>query len=1192
MFLKSITLQGFKSFPERTEITFDRGITGIVGPNGSGKSNIVDAIRWVLGEQSTKSLRGGKMEDVIFGGTPRRNALGFCEVTITIDNSDRTLADDHNEVVVGRRYYRSGESEYYLNRKAVRLKDVNELFMDTGLGRDGYSIIEQGGIDKILSARSTDRRELFEEAAGISRFRYRKEESERKLAACEENLVRAQDIIAELEGRIEPLRQQAEKARAFLVYRDEMRALEVSVWLDTLEKLKGNIKKAQTDYENAERLSSAKKEAIQNSYLKIDGLTEEIRENEARLEQLRAELSKNEAAEAQISSDIAIDETNLKNNENNIAARKESGAKREEQLKLLENEKSAKQAEKARISDELDSGRKELRRLDESSQKAVQDRTDTAAMAEKAALSAQLIKDKISAAAEKKAAFNAEIAQREARLESLDGEKAASFDRLSAEEQKAEELRRAFEESRSEKQSAENALAGFRMKADSRRRRKEEAEQRFVALRRENESKSDRLSMLESMEKEYQGFQNSVKAVMQAADKKTLSGIYGPLSTLIRVDDEYVTAIETALGSRMQNVVTDNEESAKRAVRYLQRGELGRATFLPLTAVKTYKRAKPELKNENGFLGWASDFIKTDEKFDRLCRSFSDNTAVLTNLDRAVDMAKKHSYAFRIVTLDGQLIDPSGSITGGSTQSRKISILARANEADALREELKTVSASLSEAKSAFEKAEQELERSEYDASVAAGKITEAREEMIRAQAEMGQHDALLESIRARIEAIDGEKKAALDGNAAAFAEIEKTDAEVKELETALEESENEYKKLASALEDEGMRITGLLEKRALIREGISSLEAQLNAANDAERGIDERISALTSEWRQTDLETEALADESERLRRSIDQRGENLRLCAQVSENIRASISSGMDKKLRLEGERGKEEKENQYRNEELMKMQYEVSRLENKKTQAEMEENQILDKMWTNYELTRTTAENVRVPLESVTKANRRISELRSGIRGLGDVNVGAIEEYEQVGARYEFLTAQRKDILESKEKIEAIILELEKTMKETFAAEFAKIAEHFDRTFIDLFGGGHGRLILEDENDILNCGIEIRAEIPGKTMKVLSLLSGGEKAFVAIALYFSIIKAHPTPFCVMDEIEAALDEVNVGKYAAYLHKLNDKTQFIAITHRRGTMESADVLYGATMQEQGVTSLLTLNVNEAEKKLKMELK
>ena len=1000
MYLKALEIQGFKSFPDKTTIRFEKDVTMIVGPNGSGKSNISDAVLWVMGEQRTRALRGGKMEDVIFGGTERRGKLGFAQVTLVLDNSAHIFPTEGEELAITRRYYRSGDSEYYINKEAVRLRDINELLMDTGLGRDGYSIIGQGRIGEIVSAKSTDRREIFEQAAGISRFRFRKEEAERRLSATDDSLLRVGDKIDELELQLTPLRKQAEVAEKYIALRDELRDVEVSAWMESLDKLSGQTESIRASYEAAKGELERLRASVADNYQRTEAISQRMREKDLEIEAIRDRLSAQEAAIGENKQAAAVLAADRKSNQDSIA----------------------------RLESDMSQNAGRIQALDEQI--------------------AQLLE---------------RVRQSEAEGEAL----AARIGQLS------------------------NIVNGHRMKMSGRESRVAALREEVTRLTVDGRSMDGRIIMLSEMEKDYEGYNRAVKTVMRESGRGTLQGIHGPVANLVRTEDRYALAIETALGAAAQNIVVDEQSDGKKAIELLKRLDSGRATFLPLSAIRGgVLRQRPE--GEAGYLGLALELAEFDGRYQNIFENLLGRTVVAETLADAVAIARRHENQFRIVSLDGQMIHAGGSMTGGSA-AKGTGILSRANELERLRRERAALEKRCGERSEALQNAERELAAARYDMDVAGQELAEVQSQAASIQAER-----------------DAKKTSA------------KQLQDVREAMTA-----------------------GGEQRRALMAD-----YEKKNAAID----------------------------------QSLARNEERGRTLAEQAEALREQQRAITAQKLELEAKRTQADRDAQRQNEALIDQERLVASIERQTLAAEMEEKQLVDRLWDTYELTRTAAQAQRKPIQSLTAANRRIGELRRLIRELGTPNLGAIEESKRVGERYEYLTGQRDDIAKAKEELLGIIGDITRQMEEIFTREFAAINDSFRATFLELFGGGRASLRLEDESDVLNCGIEIKVQPPGKAVSNISLLSGGEKAFVAIALYFSILKLKPTPFCVMDEIEAALDEENVVRFADYLHRLH-ATQFVVITHRRGTMEKADVLLGVTMQEKGVSQVIELDLAEAQK-------
>ena len=1189
MYLKALEIQGFKSFPDKTVLTFGEDITAIVGPNGSGKSNISDAIRWVMGEQSTRALRGGKMEDVIFGGTAQRRQTGYAEVSLILDNTSHIFPMDESEVMVTRRYYRSGESEYYINRRSVRLKDVNELFMDTGLGREGYSIIGQGKIDEILSVKSADRREVFEEAAGISRYRHRKEEAERKLVHTDENLVRVNDKIAELELQVEPLREQSERARKFLVLRDELKGLEVSVWLDTLERLRASHIKLDADYQEAARQKEEARVALERLYAAAEALSAQMREKDVEADRLRFESQSREAAAAELESAIAVLKNNVQNNLDNAQRIRADLDQQEGRADSLAGQIGQRQERLAEIEDKLTRMREELRGKSEQAQEAAQ--------------SAGTLARELEELRQKEAMETATAAEAKALLSALAAAAQEVLDRDETVRQELRELDSRLEEGRAaqrqarkalakaveERDAVQNVISGYALRLESRRKKAEQARERHMKLQMDENALSSRVKMLTEMEKLHEGYSKAVKLVMGEAQRGSLQHIHGPVADLLKVPEEYTVAIETALGGAMQNLVVDREEDGKAVIQYLKRRDAGRATILPLSSIRPGElREGQALRREPGFVGVGDQLISFQPQYRNVFSNLLGRVAVMEDLDHAIAAARKYGYKFRIVTLDGQVLNPGGSMTGGSA-SRSAGILSRANELERLNEQGRGLREQLAQAAKALEEADREAAAAGYEMETAQSQLREWEDAILKAEGEAAHCD----SVVADLERQSSSQREELEQLKSRSVQIE---SDTRGARSRIQELEGAAAALKSEAEGKVRGQTDLQDRSARITRELSELTASL-AALEAEQETTAKslgeLKSLRDDMAGDREQNQALIGQYEEKNRQFTQeigektaRLQELRAENQVrSEEIRALG----EEKLALEGQRNQADKDSRAKNDELLAMEREVSILEQRKVAAAMEEKQLLDKLWETYELSHEAAKQHRVEIESVPKASRRIGELKRAISSLGSINLGAIEEYQRVNERYTYLTDQRDDVQRAKGELEEIIADITGEMKTIFAREFQTIDQAFGQTFTELFGGGKATLELEDPEDILNCGIEIKVQPPGKALKIITLLSGGEKAFVAIALYFAILKVRPTPFVVMDEIEAALDDNNVARFAHYMRSMADKTQFIVITHRRGTMEEADVLYGVTMQEQGVSRMLTINLNDVEKELKI---
>ena len=1186
MYLKSLEVQGFKSFPDKTLIRFGDDITAIVGPNGSGKSNISDAILWVMGEQSTKTLRGAKMEDVIFGGTQKRPAVGFAEATLTLDNSDRALAYDSDEVMVTRRYYRSGDSEYYINRQSARLRDIHEMFMDTGLGREGYSNIGQGRIDEILSLKSADRREIFEEAAGISKYRHRKEETERKLAHTEDNLMRIGDKVSELELQLEPLKIQSEKAKKYLELKDELQGVEVAVWLDMLDKLSAAAKKAEEDYTSASFVLQQAKDDLDGLYKLTENLSEELRRKDGELETVRLKVNMLESAHQQMDGQMAVLRGNIDNNLANIA-------RIDEELKGDENRSGG-------IETQISQANARILEIDRDLAKKKRIIDDLQHQLTVMTTNAQGITRQFLELRGKETDLTADIAGREADLRGLDESMAQTKDR--AEQLKSDlvsgksrldeaqanldacrdELRKAQEDVT----AANNTIAGYTLRQTSRLKRRDELADKLHDVTTQLESTTARARVFRAMERDYESFQKSVRMVMQEADRGALRNIHGPVSKLIRTEDEYTVAIEIALGGAMQQIVVDSEADGKAAINFLKRTGGGRATFLPIATIQGRSLQEKGLENCRGYYGIAAELVETDKKYRGIIDNLLGKTVIVKDIDAAIAMAGKYNNRFKIVTLDGQVMNPGGSMTGGSV-NKEAGILSRANELEKLTAKEKELTDKKLVLEADLAEAQRLVDQVEYQMTEAAEELRHAEDQVLRLQGQEKQHEILVNAIaeaaasaQREWDSLDARQRSDRERYAAQQAKIQVYSQQLVNIRESIATLENSQVEAAQASE----LVTGQLTEKKTEE---AALSAERNTALNHIIDLKNLQGAMEGDRAKKMALKESIENDNVRLHEACDQ------LLAQQMENdtetekMRAEFETVMKSRAQAEANRTRTDRDAQEKSKSIIEMERACGLLDQKKLASSMEEKTIIDKLWETYGLTPGTAADHRAQIESVAAGQRKIAELKRKITMLGTPNLGAIEEYARVNERYSYLVEQRDDVLTSKRELETIIRSITQEMTTIFVTEFAKIDHYFGQTFEEMFGGGKGQLVLEDAENPLTCGIEIRVQPPGKQLKTITLLSGGEKAFVAIALYFAILKVRPTPFCMLDEIDAALDDRNVERFASYLHNLSKKTQFIVITHRRGTMEASDVLYGVTMQEQGVSKLLRLDLNQMEEYL-----
>ena len=1186
MYLKSLEVQGFKSFPDKTLIRFGDDITAIVGPNGSGKSNISDAILWVMGEQSTKTLRGAKMEDVIFGGTQKRKAVGFAEATLTLDNSDRALPYDADEVMVTRRYYRSGDSEFYINRQSARLRDIHELFMDTGLGREGYSNIGQGRIDEILSLKSADRREIFEEAAGISKYRHRKEETERKLAQTEDNLLRIGDKVSELEMQLEPLRVQSEKAKKYLELKDELMGVEIAVWLDTLEKLTAAAKKAEEDYASASFVLRQAEDDLEKLYRQAESLGEALRRRDGDMETVRVKVSMLEATSQQLDGQMAVLRSNIENNNANIR-------RIEEELRGDEDRSGgiAAQMEQAKqrivqISQGLADRRAELAKLQsELAAMTASAQGLTRRFLELRGQETSLASDIAGREAEN-AGLETSLAENEARLAQLQGDLSAGESREREARKNLDDCLAQLRRAKDDVTAATNTINGYTMRQSTRLKRRDDLAEQAHELKNKLDGVKAKARVFRAMERDFESYQKSVRMVMQEAQRGKLRGVHGPVSRLIRTDDEYTVAIEIALGGAMQQIVVDDETDGKNAIAYLKRIGGGRATFLPLSVIRGKSLNENGLEAARGFVGIASQLVTCEDRYRGIVDNLLGRIVIANDIDSAIAMARKYANRFKIVTLDGQVMNPGGSMTGGST-NKEAGILSRANELEKLTAQEKDLEQKLLMTESQLQEAQRLADEVEFQLTAARDQLREAEDQVLRLQGQERQHEILLQAIldassAARREAeslgirtrTDRERYAAQQAKIQVFtAQLAQVRAEL----SMLEGSQTEAAAQTAALTD---RMTALKTEEA-------ALEAESHTAQAHIQDLQTLRTAMEGDREKKMVLLHAIGADNQRLESEIAALSQRKEANDRDALAMRTQLNELLAQRAQTEADKTRSEREAQDKTKDIMNMQRACAMLESKKTNAAMEERVIIDKLWDNYGLTPGTAVDKRGQIESVAAGNRKISELKRKVAALGTPNLGAIEEYARVNERYTYLSAQRDDVLTSKRELESIIRGITQEMTTIFLTEFAKIDHYFGQVFEEMFGGGKGQLILEDKDNPLTCGIEIRVQPPGKQVKTITLLSGGEKAFVATALYFAILKVRPTPFCLLDEIDAALDDRNVERFAKYLRNLAQKTQFIVITHRRGTMESSDVLYGVTMQEQGVSKLLRLDLNQMEQYL-----
>lgn len=1186
MILKALEMQGFKSFPDKTVLEFNKGITAVVGPNGSGKSNISDAVRWVLGEQSTKTLRGSKMEDVIFSGTDVRKAKGFAEVTLRLDNTDRSLNKDSDEVSVTRRYYRSGDSEYLVNGESARLRDVNELFMDTGLGRDGYSIVGQGKIADMVSPKASERRDMLEEAAGISHFRYRRGDAIKRLAQAEENLVRLRDILSELESRVGPLKAQSEKAQKFIVLAGERKNLEIGIWLNTIDKTGEKMRDQEHKIEIAEASHKEAQDELSKIGEMIDKAADGTRDINIKLEEIRNSASGFEEKLSDIDSQIKVAENSILHNNETIERINRDKAAENETEQNIDAAVSAAQeciqkaeeqiADATRQMDEL-SKQEETYRLSSSE---FSDRA-AALSGEISALSVRLADCRVTAET-----ANSSIEEIRSRISAIDESMGTRKDDYDALLKRKADAEVSLKEIQDEIVSVKNAIDGYTLRFENRGKKADSVKLAIDEKQRELHKGQDRVRLLEDLEKNMEGYFGAVKAVMKESGRGALRGIYGPVSQLITVKEKYSAAIETALGAAVQNIVVDNETDAKRAMGFLKEHRAGRATFLPITAIKGRVLSEQGLDDQYGFVSIASDLVSYDNKYSEIIRWLLGRTAVAEDIDSAIAIAKKYSYRFRIVTLDGQVINAGGSMTGGS-RVQNAGILSRGNEIERLKGSLASMQKELDGMLSDYKLLSEDASAAKAELEGAEGDLLRAKEENIRREGELKLASDKLASVSSGVKELLEEKETLEKRIESVSSGAEAARSQIDELKETLENKEKELESITGDSKTLQKNREEVASKAAEIRLRIVSLQKDVEANTDEitrlknrKTGHLDRLSELDGEIREIEEKNDELRALTERL--SADEKA--LKANHGDAQNQINELISQRDE---LEKQANDLRLHERAKSEERERLSGDIARLEERKIAMRNEYDNLTSKLYDEYQLTRREAAALEIEIDDYSLAAKRLAELKSQIRALGSVNVSAIEEYKEVSERYEFLSGQINDVETSRAELNKMIDDLTGKMAEQFREQFNRINSCFGQTFIELFGGGKAELRLEDERDVLGSDIEIKVQPPGKNVQNINLLSGGEKGLSAIALLFAILKVTPAPFCIFDEVEAALDDVNVSRYAQYVRRMTKNTQFILITHRRGTMEEADVLYGVTMQEKGVSKLLELKTAEMAKKL-----
>ena len=1171
-------MQGFKSFADKIELEFGQGITTIVGPNGSGKSNISDAIRWVLGEQSAKSLRGGKMEDVIFAGTQKRAPLGFAQVSIILDNKDKTFKIDYEKIKVTRRVHRSGESNYLINDKECRLKDIHELFMDTGIGREGYSVIGQGKIDQILSSKAEERRNIFEEASGITKYKYRKAESEKKLLQTEDNLTRIRDLLSELESQVGPLEVQSRKARKYLDLREVLKGLDINISIRNIDKLRETLSEGKSKFTLAFNQLAEEKNKLLSLETAIEAETSSLGELNEKITVLRQQSFDIEKNSGALSGRIEILKNNIENNNSNktrldgeIEAINLASKKADEDVLSIKKEIEDVKENKKLLEEKVSGHDKTLLSIDENISKLLLE-TDSL----KDALSIKL--SEISSAKTKISSLEMLIRNFDERKNDLINELNVKKEALNQSENTKEKLAKENEENQNKKSSALSKLEKLKNEyfelTDKLNKAKEEQNQ-VVSKCNDKES---RKTVLEDLERGYEGYAKSVKNILSAG----INGVHGVVSKLIEVDAKYVTAVEIALGSGLQNIVTQDEATAKKCINYLKENRLGRATFLPLTSVKG-NDLKDAPKSAKGYIGIASDLVECDSKYRNIIKSLIGRTLVIDNMDNAVELAKKTSYKFKMVTLDGQLINPGGSLTGGSINKTQ-SLLSRSKDIEALSLEIEELRKIIDDNDDVIAEYNSQIKKMAALKETLDNELNEAERDAVRISSEIANNERIISELNRNISTITDESGSVLGEiediekqKEATLASVALMEDDVKDVREKIEEAQLKGSK---ATEEREEFVKSVTDDRILLAntdKDIDLLNEKIASINSAKEN-----SVLNIEAKNKEIED--INKQNELIEKEILSVQEEIKSAQQNTGELADKISHGEKAYEKASVSLKENQKKLKEQNETIYLLQLEVSRIENRNSKTEMEIEVITNKLWDEYELTYNVALEYKKADFNMTQSQKEAASLRAQIKSLGNINIDSIEQYKEVKERFDFLSAQKSDLDETKAKLEDIIKEMQSIMVKQFKESFEIIRDKFDVVFRALFGGGAGKLSLSDPDNVLESGIDIEVQPPGKKLQNMMALSGGEKALSAIALLFSVLEVRPTPFCILDEVEAALDDNNVYRFADYIRKYSEKTQFIVVTHRRGTMESADIMYGVTMQEKGVSKLLKLKFEDLE--------
>ena len=1183
MYLKRLELQGFKSFADKTVLEFKPGITSVIGPNGSGKSNISDSIRWVLGEQSMKSLRGASSSDIIFAGTQNRKSLGFAEASIVIDNTDGKLPIEFSEVTVTRKIYRSGETGYFINKVPCRLKDILELFMDTGIGKDGYSIIGQGKIDEILSNKSEDRRRIFEEAAGIVKYRTRKQESEKKLEQTKLNLLRINDILSEIEATIEPLKAQSEKAKKYLDLREELKSIEVGLFVYNIEVYKEKLSQMVKDMEIMQSQYDGENEQLEKIKELKEQLKQEVDEITAKVEEMQNYGFESTNKIEKINSEINVSKERIENNKSNSERFTNEIEEVKVRIKELEEEKEQKKQKQDNLNSNREKFQKELEEKEGKLEELTKKLSSKALEIEE---KKQKVEQNIGAKYEIAPEINTQdvnFENLEKRQKSVKQEITSTISELDAVKLNKHEISKGFYEIEAKRNKVVKKLEETNTKKQENESKIKEFEDKINKLLDESRMKNSRYKFLVETEKEKEGYIKSVKSLLLETEKNSTlkKGVNGVLANLISADKEYETAIEMCLGAALQNIVTETEEDAKKCIEFLRSGNLGRASFLPISAVKGKELEKFNQKGIDGVIGIASNLVKFNKKYEQIVVNLLGRTVIVDNMDTAIALAKQNNYSFRIVTLKGDLVNPSGAMTGGSVAQKTVNILGRGREIETLEAQIKKLEKQIETIKQEQQKFEEGIKDVIENTSKLENDLKEVdivyateKQKMVAVEENINKLEERLTKLKEESTGIDSQKEENRKVKEEKEKEIENLTKEIEELNTVIEEFAKLNKDDQNYIDNLNFDITNLKisvssfdESKSSLEEMIERIDLDIQNNKDSITNKEKSIEQINEENKTLEASIENLVNEIEKIKLEVEGSSEKI-------EELKKQRTEKNEKLSKIE-----DEITDKFKVIEDLKEQ--IVKLDVKKVKVEQDIEDLINTLWEEYEITPNNAKEYERP-SNIQEANKQVHKLRNAIRDLGSINVDSIEEYKKTKERYDFMSEQRLDLENTAAKLRKVIQEMTSTMKEQFAEKFAIINKNFNEVFVELFGGGKAELILEDENNILECGIDIRVQPTGKKLQNMMLLSGGEKAFTAIALLFAILKINPAPFCILDEIEAALDDVNVYRYADYLKKFSEGTQFLVITHRKGTMEAADTVYGVTMEENGISKLLSMKLKQ----------